>query len=389
MFLIDGPYLSDFMIETITRSAIAVYDTAAAREMLNVAENDAGTSSNAKGGIIWGNEIKPDTRLYTNSESALAHLPAHSAVAPVVSTFKDKFKFREFLSEIDTDFDFKEFTLEELETADGDDLNYPCVMKPSVGFLSVDVFVLENVDDFKAAKDQILSTGQKSPFPPAVLQQSRYIIESYVHGEEYAADYYVDNNGDVVIMNLLHHRFSGTSDTSDRLYSASLELIETLGPKVRSYLQNIADKFGVTGLPGHAEFRISDSGRITLIEINPLRFGGWCTSGDLLGVCLGFNAYLTFFADEKPVWADVFATKEDKVFTMAVLDNNSGVSPDQIERFDTEKFLSDYPSTVELRSVSDLNYGVLGFAFLETDSSSESQLDSLLVADMGRYIVRL
>ena len=31
--------------------------------------------------------------------------------------------------------------------------------------------------------------------------------------------------------------------------------------------------------------------RIFPIEINPLRFGGWCTTADLLGVAIGYNAY--------------------------------------------------------------------------------------------------
>jgi hypothetical protein len=40
-----------------------------------------------------------------------------------------------------------------------------------------------------------------------VLNTSNFIIEEFIRGEEYAIDYY-DNNGDAVLLNVLHHLFS-------------------------------------------------------------------------------------------------------------------------------------------------------------------------------------
>jgi NADPH-dependent curcumin reductase CurA len=34
---------------------------------------------------------------------------------------------------------------------------------------------------------------------------SNFIIEEFIQGEEYAIDYYYDNNGDAVLLNVLHH----------------------------------------------------------------------------------------------------------------------------------------------------------------------------------------
>jgi hypothetical protein len=34
------------------------------------------------------------------------------------------------------------------------------------------------------------------------------------------------------------------------------------------------------------------------IEVNPLRFGGFCTTADLLGVTLGFNEYKCFYENK-------------------------------------------------------------------------------------------
>ena len=50
-------------------------------------------------------------------------------------------------------------------------------------------------------------------------------MEEYVEGEEYAIDCYFDEKGEVVILNILHHKFSSGRDTSDRVYSTSKEII--------------------------------------------------------------------------------------------------------------------------------------------------------------------
>jgi NADPH-dependent curcumin reductase CurA len=44
-------------------------------------------------------------------------------------------------------------------------------------------------------------------FPENVLNTSNFIIEEFIRGEEYAIDYYYDNNG-AVLLNVLHHLFS-------------------------------------------------------------------------------------------------------------------------------------------------------------------------------------
>ena len=41
----------------------------------------------------------------------------------------------------------------------------------------------------------------------------------------------------------------------------------------------------------HVDLRVDNEGVIKPIEINPLRFGGWCTTADLLGIATGFSPY--------------------------------------------------------------------------------------------------
>jgi hypothetical protein len=76
-------------------------------------------------------------------------------------------------------------------------------------------------------KSELQPDKLKSIFPENVLNTSNFIIEEFIRGEEYAIDYYYDNNGDAVLLNVLHHPFSGT-DTSDRVYSTSKQSLKSI-----------------------------------------------------------------------------------------------------------------------------------------------------------------
>ena len=52
---------------------------------------------------------------------------------------------------------------------------------------------------------------------------------------------------------------------------------------LREFLQSIGQQVGLKNFLVYVELRVDNEGVIYPIEINPLRFGGWCTTGDLLG----------------------------------------------------------------------------------------------------------
>jgi hypothetical protein len=139
--------------------------------------------------------------------------------------------------------------------------------------------------------------------------------------------------------------------------------------------------------PAHAEIRIDKNGKIVPVEINPLRFGGWCTTGDLLGITLGFNSYECYHKNEKPNWDKIFEGKEDKLFSLIVLDNNSGFSASEIKTFDYEKLSKDFEKPVLIRKVDINNYPIFGFVFLETSPQNQMELENILVSDLRKYIV--
>jgi hypothetical protein len=65
------------------------------------------------------------------------------------------------------------------------------------------------------------------------------------------------------------------------------------------FLSKIGKELHLKNFPAHAEVRIDENGKIIPIEVNPLRFGGFCTTADLLGVTLGFNEYKCFYENKK------------------------------------------------------------------------------------------
>ena len=60
-------------------------------------------------------------------------------------------------------------------------------------------------------------------------------------------------------------------------------------------------------IPVHVEVRLKPDQQIIPIEVNPLRFGGWCTTADLAGMSFGINPYEMFLKQEKPDWEKIFS----------------------------------------------------------------------------------
>ena len=386
MFLIDEPFISDFLIDTIRDNHFKIIATKVARELikddsLEWIEEDKAIS------IIKNN---PQIPIYTNSENALSWIAQNlggSELSNKIKILKDKAQFRELVKELFPDFYFKKVRIEEISQLSGKDITFPFVIKPSVGFFSIGVHIVKNEEDWTRAKNELHPENLKSIYPEDVLNTNNFIIEAFIEGEEYAVDYYYDNNGKAVVLNILHHVFSSGTDTSDRVYSTSKEIIEKHKTAIESFLNKIGERINLKNFPAHMEIRIDESGKIVPIEINPLRFGGWCTTADLLGITLGFNSYKCFFENKKPDWEKVFDGKENKIFSIVVLDNNSGIKPGNIERFNYSELEKDFENPVLIRKMDVDKYSVFGFLFTETTAGNEKELKEILVSDLRKYII--
>ena len=219
MFLIDKPFVSDFLIKTIKDQNYPIVSTKEAKELIS--DSTLNWISEAEAiGILEGN---PNTSIYLNSENAISWIVKNLGYkcADQIHLFKDKFKFRELIKDSFPDFKYKTVELEDIQNLSFEELDFPFVIKPSLGFFSLGVHIVRNSAEWNIAKNELNYENLQSIYPKEVLDTSTFIIEEYIEGEEYAVDCYFNDVGELVILNILNHKFSSGSDVSVRVYSTS------------------------------------------------------------------------------------------------------------------------------------------------------------------------
>lgn len=385
MILIDQPYISDFLKKTIRENNFKVVATKEAKTLISddslnwVSEKDAAnTLLSIKNPLV-----------YTNSENALKWIFDHlksTNLPNQINYFKDKFKFRELIKDIFPDFLFQKVKLEDIKKLDINQLKLPFVIKPSLGFFSIGVHIIHTKSDWVKAQKELNYDNLKSIYPKEVMDSSTFIIEEYIQGEEFAVDAYFNDRGEVVILNILHHKFSSSIDVSDRVYLTSQRIIRKYKKSLEVFLTLIGTKANLKNFPLHLEVRIDKKGVIKPIEVNPQRFGGWCTTADLAWHAYGLNSYEHFMLNKKPNWDKIFKSKEDKIYSIIILDNNSGFKPSEITDFNFELFKKDFENILEIRELDITKYPVFGFVFAETSCENERELDIILNSKLHKYI---
>jgi len=292
MVILERPFASDMMVDTIEKNSIPVLKN----EMSEKRISNGVVLSDAE----FAAEYKKTGKLYTVSENALGWIYEHiedKRFLDSISIVKDKNAFRKICRDIYPDFFFKELNINEMEQLDTDSIVFPCVIKPSVGFLSKGVFVVHDPKEYKAAVASLLSDFAKAgaDFPEFVVGKSRFLIEEYIHGEEYAVDAYYDEIENPVILNIFHHKFMDESDTSDRLYMTNKVLFDKYESPFTNFLINLNNTLHLRNFPMHIEFRY-DGRKAVPIEINPLRFTGFCLN-ELQVFISGQHPMLSFLRD--------------------------------------------------------------------------------------------
>jgi len=387
MILIDQPFASDFLIKTIKGNNFQIIETSIAKEMIDdsslnwISENEAID--------IYKNQA--DFPIYTNSENAISWIEKNlhfSELPAKIQLFKNKIAFRELIKEAFPNYFFKGVKFENLKTITEDNLQFPLIIKPAVGFFSLAVYKVDNWEEWASALPKIKTEIEafKNMYPKEVVDATSFILEAYIEGEEHAIDCYFNEKGEVVILNILHHIFSSDKDVSDRVYSASKEIFEMYYNEIEQFLQLIGKKANLKNFPMHVEVRVDKNKKIIPIEINPLRFGGWCTTGDISWFAFGINSYEYFLKNKKPNWVEIFSNRQTNKYNLIVLDNNSGIKESAIESFNYELLLKDFKKPLNLRKVDYKKYRVFGFLFTETSIENNTELEYILTSDLKKYI---
>ncbi len=387
MFFVDEPFVSEFFKKTVKDNAIPVVDT----EIAKTLDLYPGTKAISENEAIEIARTSDNPTIYTLSENSIGWIAKHLAFSDLpgkIELFKDKLKFRELTKSIFPGFFFKEVRTEDLGNIEFSELPLPFIIKPTVGFFSMGVYKVSNFEQWEntinllhAEIDQI-----KDLYPEAVLNTRSFIIEQLINGEEYAFDAYFNSTGEPVILSILKHVFSSESDVSDRIYITSKKIIENNLDEFTDFARKIGALANVKNFPVHIELRRDKDGTLLPIEVNPMRFGGWCTTADVSFMAYGLNPYLYYYSQEKPDWPEILKGKEGKLYSIVVLNNSTGIHAREITSFDYEKLLSRFEKPMELRKVDYKKFPLFGFLFTETREENFVELENILHSDLTEFV---
>jgi len=388
MFILDHPYVSEFLKDTAAEMQIPVLKNEMAVRLNTDIEKELKLLEEAE--FIELIKIKSECTLYSNSENSIGWISENlgfTGLPEKIELFKNKIKFRELLERIYPDFYFQGVEFEKLDEIRVEEIKKPFVVKPAVGFFSIGVYKVSTDEEWVSVLRRIKGEVEeiKGRYPVQVLDTGKFIIEENIEGEEFAVDAYFNSSGKPVVLNILKHIFSSESDVSDRVYFTSKSIIETYRETIEDLLKEIGKLAGLKNFPLHMELRIGIDRRIQLIEVNPMRFAGWCTT-DIALFAYGINTYRYFLEQLEPKWDKILEGKEGKNFCLVILNRSAEIDSKSVKTFDYERLLSDFENPLELRKADHEKYGLFGYLFTETKDSSWSEIEKILKSDLREYI---
>lgn len=372
MIIIEKPYVSEFLIDSIVQNDWAVLENEAL-EIANIEEGAFETIDTDTAKEYYSQVEYPI--IYSNSENSinwvLENLP-DSNLSRYIKLFKDKFAFRNMLKDIFPDFYFKVYEYDHLAKISLEEFKYPFVLKPTVGFLSLGVHTVYNDEDWKHTLAQLeyeMELAQKF-YPEAVVSASQFIIEEYIQGKEYAVDAYYDKNGNPVILNIFEHPFLNSKDVSDRIYTISAEIMIKYMARFAMLLKEIGEKNNIRNFPLHIELRVTEDNRIIPIEVNPMRFAGWCTT-DVSKYAWGINVYECFMRQKSPDWNEILGKASNEIFYFSMAEVPSAINRENIRGFEYDNWLANYSNVLEVRRVNPKVHPLFAVIFGSTNNKDE------------------
>ncbi|NQV41198.1 MAG: ATP-grasp domain-containing protein [Candidatus Marinimicrobia bacterium] len=384
MFLIDGPYVSDYLKQTLQNLKIPIIQTAYAQQALAGYEVKFVTERQA----VQAFDVQSE--FYTNSENALEWILSQfpsSALAVTIGQVKDKVRFRDVLSELHPAYYYRACPYSELEKFDPDSIPFPIILKPSIGFFSLGVQRIEDKKQWKSTLSKLdeLIGSYEDIYPTGVLDNNTFIVEAVIPGDEFAVDCYYDDQGQVVILNMMKHLFASGDDVNDRVYVTSAAIVEQYLTPIQRYLNQLGSLFNLKHFQAHIEIRINHD-EIAAIEINPLRFGGWCSTADLAQYAWGMNIYEALVTKSKPDWTELVLRAPSRVYALIVLNNSTGVPGTEIVNFDYDRLLENIQNPLELRKTDFTRFPLFGFLMCQVPANNLFELERLLHSDLSEFI---
>jgi hypothetical protein len=387
MILLGRPYISEFLISTLETNQIQVIHNDVASEFvphrnLNlISEQESISQFNGSASLL----------LYTNSENSISWIEknlSHTSLPGKIKLFKNKILFRNLLHDLYPNYFYKGVSLSSIDNLDVTAFPFPFIIKPAVGFFSLGVHKVRHYDEWKDVVSTIKEEIEhiSDLYPVEVLNTAEFVIEECIEGDEFAIDCYFNRDGNPVVLNILKHIFPSETDVNDRVYITSAEIIEKYVNPVTEFLHEIGKRARLSNFPAHVEVRIAENGTVLPIEVNPLRFGGWCSTPDLAWYAFGINLYEYLFHQKTPDWPTLLKDKQNLVYSNIVLNNSTGTEGKCIRSFNYDKLLADFEKPLELRKADYSRFPIFGFLFCETRRENIQELERILMSDLSEYV---
>lgn len=386
MLILDYPYVSEFLKNTAAELQIPVLKN----------EMAAGIDTEKKLRLLEEAEFiefikgKGEYAIYSSSENSIGWISENlgfTGLPEKIELFKNKIKFRELLERIYPDFYFQGIEFDKLDEIRTEEIQKPFIIKPATGFFSLGVYKVSTDEEWDAVLERIKIEVEeiRGRYPVQVLDTGKFIIEENIEGEEFAVDAYFNSEGKPVVLNILKHIFSSENDVSDRVYFTSKSVMETYRETVEDLLKEIGNLARLRSFPLHLEFRIGSDRRIQPIEVNPMRFAGWCTT-DIAYFAYGINTYRYFLEQLEPDWDNILEGGDERKFCLVILNKTPDIDSKSVKDFNYERLLSDFEKPLELRKADHEKYGLFGYLFTETKDSSWKEIERILKSDLKEYI---
>jgi len=382
LIILDRPYVSDLLADTISKNKIPVI------KLNEVFIPNESTINLKKVDDLLIELEKGNSPILFNSENGLNILSKYAPnhyLTTVTDILKNKVTFRKTLSRHYKDFFFTEVSLKELEELDPSALPYPIIVKPVIGYSSIGVHRIDKVEEYKETIKQLKFEMEvtSSEYPIEVINNQSFIIEKLIEGDEYAVDVYFTEDGEPVILNLFKRMFRHEKDMSDRIYYTSKQVINESLNKIQEFLRTISSFFALKSAPIHIEIRIDNDDQIVPIEVNPLRFAGIGTNE--LGVhAYGVNACEYFFKQEKPDWENIVNQMDDSIYSFCCAEIDASIDCKQVVSINHEAFKLNFGEILEYRPMK-VNEGST-FAVIFHKSPDLNENIRLLNLDLNQYI---
>ena len=210
-------------------------------------------------------------------------------------------------------------------------------------------------------------------------------MEEIIPGKEFAVDVYFNENSKPVILNIFEHPFLDSNDVRDRIYITSKKIIQEKLSKFTNILEKIGRIFNFKRFPIHIELIENPKGEVVPVEINPMRFAGWCTT-DLAFYAYGINVYEYFEKQIEPNWDESFSRNDETVYYFAMMELPQKIDKNSIADIDYEKLTSKFSKILNLRKVNYMEKPLFAMIFGKTQNPSD--IKEILSLDSNEFIIQ-